>query len=245
MFDTQGRERKARTMVAVLQHHLAHPLNQLSLLNVGGSAGIIDNYLSGYLGRVVGVDIDEKAIQHATAAFAKQNLSFEVGDAMSLRFSDASFDVVVCSQVYEHVPDSTLMMKEIHRVLRVGGVCYFAAGNRLMWNEPHYGLPLLSVVPRPLAHLYMRMAGRGPFYYEKHLSYWGLKALVRRFDVRDYTLDIIKNPNEFAAEYLLPPGSLKSRVAAFIASHLIWLVPGYIWVLVKRPEEQGDSDSGG
>lgn len=218
MFDVQGRERKARTMVAVLRHHLVHPLGDLSLLNVGGSAGIIDNYLSGYFSNVVGVDIDEAAIHHAKDAFSKSNLSFEVGDAMALRFHDASFDVVVCSQVYEHVPDATLLMKEIHRVLKVGGVCYFAAGNCLMWNEPHYNLPLLSVVPRPLAHLYMRVTGRGLFYYEKHLSYWGLRALVRRFDVRDYTLDIIKNPDLFSAEYLLPPGSLKSRVAAFVAS---------------------------
>lgn len=38
--------------------------------------------------------------------FAKENLHFQVGNAMSFEFSDNSFDVVVCSQVYEHVPDA-------------------------------------------------------------------------------------------------------------------------------------------
>ena len=82
------------------------------------------------------------------------------------------------------------MMNEIHRVLKMGGVCYFAAGNRLMYNEPHHNLPLLSVLPRPLAHIYIRMAGKANFYYEKHLSYWGLKQLVQQFKRVDYTVAV-------------------------------------------------------
>jgi SAM-dependent methyltransferase len=82
-----------------------------------------------------------------------------VADALHLPFADDSLDVVICSHVYEHVPEPVQMFREIHRVLCMGGVCYFSAGNRLMWNEPHYNLPLLSVLPRPLAHLYIRLAG--------------------------------------------------------------------------------------
>jgi hypothetical protein len=48
MYEALGRERKARTMVAVLEDHIRNPLNELHVLNVGGSAGIIDNYLADY-----------------------------------------------------------------------------------------------------------------------------------------------------------------------------------------------------
>ena len=95
---------------------------------------------------------------------------------MNLPFGDESFDIVICSHVYEHVPDPERMFDQIHRVLKPGGVCYFSAGNRLMWNEPHYDLPLLSVLPRPLAHLYIRLAGKADRYHEKHLTYWGTQA---------------------------------------------------------------------
>lgn len=233
MFDVRGRQRKAHTMVAVLKNYFNGALGDLSALNVGGSAGIIDDCLSNYFGSVTGIDIDEKAINYARERFCRANLAFEVGDAMNLRYPAETFDVVVSSQVYEHVPDARIMMEEIYRVLKPGGVCYFAAGNRLMWNEPHYNLPLLSVVPRPIAHLYLRLSGKGNYYYEKHLSYWGLKNLVEEFVVADYTLPIIKDPKEYAVEYMIKPGAFKTRIAVFIAKHMVWLVPGYIWILVK------------
>jgi ubiquinone/menaquinone biosynthesis C-methylase UbiE len=239
MFNVEERERKAKTMIAVLQQYFGQDLGAMSVLNVGGSAGIIDNYLSGYFGTVTGIDIDEKAIVHAQHNYQRDNLTFEVGDAMQLRFADNSFDVVVCSQVYEHVPDSELMMQEIYRVLKAGGVCYFAAGNRLMWNEPHYNLPLLSVLPRPLAHLYIKAAGKGSHYYEKHLSLWGLRKLVCDFETTDYTKDIIRSPSRYHAEYMMRPGTLKSRVANVMARYFFWLVPGYIWVLQKPGERTG------
>lgn len=234
MYDVQTRERKARTMVAVLGDFLGlEALPRLSLLNVGGSAGIIDNYLSNHFSEVVGLDIDLPAVEFARSRFNKNGLTFVVGDALRIPCPEATFDVVVCSQVYEHVPDARVMLDEIYRVLKPGGTCYFAANNRLMWNEPHYNLPLLSVVPRWLAHIYIRVAGKASFYYEKHYTYWGLRSLVRRFDVHDYTLKIVQNPSAYSAGYMVKPGSYKSRIAVFVARYLKWLSPGYIWALQK------------
>jgi ubiquinone/menaquinone biosynthesis C-methylase UbiE len=234
VFDIQNRERKARTMVAVLENHLSRPLSDCDLLNVGGSAGIIDNYLSDYFCSVKSIDIDEYAISHANNNFSKRNLEFRVADALNLPYEDNAFDVVVCSHVYEHVPDPYKMFSEIHRVLNPGGVCYFSAGNRLMWNEPHYDLPLLSVIPRPLAHLYMRLAGKGKYYHEKHLSYWGLKKLVKDFKCTDYTTKLVREPEAYMTDYMIPPGSLKSRLASTYLQIAYWAFPGYIWILEKQ-----------
>lgn len=221
-------------MVAVLEDCLEGTLAGSEILNVGGSAGVIDNYLADHAKKVVSVDIDTRAIQHAKTTFTKSNLDFQVADALNLPFGDASFDVVVCSQVYEHVPDPVRMFSEIQRVLKPGGLCYFAAGNRLMWNEPHYNLPLLSVLPRPLAHLYIRAAGKADHYYEKHLSYWGLRKLTAGFSMLDYTRKLISEPDKFHTAYMLPPGSLKSRVASIMSQLMYWALPGYVWVLQKK-----------
>jgi SAM-dependent methyltransferase len=233
MFDRDGRQRKAWTMMRVLAEAVDKDFATLSVLNVGGSAGIIDEYLSRYFGRVVGIDIDEKAIAYARGNFNKDNLVFEIGDAMNLAYAADSFDVVICSQVYEHVADAAVMMDEIFRVLKPGGVVYFAAGNRVMLNEPHYNLPLLSVIPRPLSHIYLKLAGRGSYYYEKHLSYWGLRKLVHKFELTDFTRAILQSPAKYNADYMVRPGSFKHKLAAALARYAIWLVPGYIWVLTK------------
>jgi hypothetical protein len=102
-----------------------------------------------------------------------------------------------------------------------------------MLNEPHYNLLFLSIIPRPLAHIYIKLAGKGEFYHEKHFTYWGLKKLVSNFNVIDYTALILSDPEKYKVEYMVNPGSRKHKVATFISKYIIWLVPGYIWLLEK------------
>lgn len=42
-------------------------------------------------------------------------------DITDIRYPDASFDVILCSHVLEHVPDDRRAMREFHRVLRPDG----------------------------------------------------------------------------------------------------------------------------
>jgi len=95
-------------------------------------------------------------------------------------------------------------------------------------------LPFLSVIPRPLAHIYIRAAGKADFYYEKHLSYWGLKNLVHAFKIVDYTKKIISNPDLFHADYMIQKGSKKAKLAKLIVNHAYFLSPTFIWLLYKQ-----------
>jgi 2-polyprenyl-3-methyl-5-hydroxy-6-metoxy-1,4-benzoquinol methylase len=233
VFNSEQRERKARTIIKVCQDFLqCEDLSNLSLLDVGSSSGIIDNYLADFFQHVAGIDIDEPAMTHAQTAFRKPNLQFSQGDAMQLAYPDNNFDVVVCSHVYEHVPDASKMFNEIFRVLKPGGFCYFSGNNRVMLMEPHYRLPFLSLIPRFLAHRYMRLAGKGQFYHEKHVSYSALKELCRAFRLIDYSAKIIADPDKFDVSYMLRRGTLKHRAAHFVANYLKWLTP-HIWILQK------------
>jgi len=228
MYDVRGRERKAKTMIAVLSDFLNSDLKSLSVLDICSSTGIIANYLSKYFGKVVGIDIDEAAVKFSNNSHKKDNLEFIKSDSMAMEFQESEFDVAICAQVYEHVPDANKLIQEIYRVLKPGGICYFAAGNRLNINEAHYNLPFLSVIPRPLAHIYIKAAGKADFYYEKHLSYWGLKSLVRSFKIVDYTKNIIENPHLFYADYMIQKGSKKASLAKFILRYTYWLCPSYM-----------------
>lgn len=47
-------------------------------------------------------------------------------------FSDASFDSIVSFQVIEHIKDDQLFLKEIHRLLKPGGIALITTPNRPM-----------------------------------------------------------------------------------------------------------------
>lgn len=233
MYDETGRERKAITMVAVLRDALGDGLRHARCLNIGCSTGIIDKFLAPFVGTMTGLDIDEAAIAYANEHHATGNLSFRVGDAMAIDAADQSIDVVVCSQVYEHVPDPDRMMREIRRVLTPGGVCYFAATNRLCVVEQHYFLPFLSMLPPALADRYLQITGKGTHYYERHRTYWNLKRLVSAFDVSDYTRKLIDDSDRFHTRYMTGTGIKATILKAWIRV-AYWSFPGYIWLLRKR-----------
>lgn len=234
MYHRDERGRKARTALNVLQEVLGSRVGALRLLNVGASSGVMDSVFAEAFGHAVGIDIDVSAIEFARKTFMQPNLHFEVADGLNLPFADASFDVVVCSQVYEHVPDPVRLMAEIERVLRPGGLCYFAATNRFILVEPHYRLWLLSWLPPRLAHSYLRVTGKGERYYERMRSYPQLQSLVANFTVTDYTARILRDPVRYAFDYLVKPGSFAQHVSVLIAARLPWICPGYIWLLHKR-----------
>ena len=57
------------------------------------------------------------------------------GDIEKMPFDDASFATVVCTEVLEHVPYPATALKEIHRVLKPGGVLIGSVPCRsFIWN---------------------------------------------------------------------------------------------------------------
>ena len=233
MYDEQAREAKASKIVAVLDDY-CDDISSMSILDVSCSTGIISRLFSRYFSRVTGIDIDEGAVAFAKSNNEESNVEFHVMDALHTRFSDNSFDVVVCNQMYEHVPDARQLLTEIRRILVPGGVCYFGATNRLKVIETHYGrIPFLSYLPKPLANLYLRVLGRGNYYYENLYTYWTLKRMCSDFHITDYTVAVVRQPGLFGASDLVAAGGAQQRVALMLLKFAYWLSPGYIWILQK------------
>jgi SAM-dependent methyltransferase len=232
LYDAQQREQKANKIFSVLSSYLGE-LGNLSLLDVGCSTGIMTNLLSERFQHTTGIDIDEEGIQYAQSNFVRSNLRFLVGDCMHIGFPEDSFDVVNCSHIYEHVPDSRRLVSEIYRVLRPGGVCFFAAANRIAVKDPEYGLPFLSLLPKRIAHKYVKMFNRADFYYETFLTYWQLRKLVSDFELIDYTTKIIAEPDKYFATDMIRAGSVKQRLSLLLLRYAYWLCHTYVWLLKK------------
>jgi SAM-dependent methyltransferase len=111
-----------------------------------------------------------------------------------LPFSDASFDLVIAWDVVEHVQDPMLLLAELARVLRPGGRVLLTVINRFAFRDPHYHLPLLNWLPRPLAEAIIERRGRSKsgadFSDRQRLSemhYYtmgGLRQLAARYGFR-------------------------------------------------------------
>jgi len=72
--------------------------------------------------RVVGLDISGVALNRAKKFLQdRKEIELILGDAQNLRFDDNSFDVAICSEMLEHVPDPHSVIKELHRILKQDG----------------------------------------------------------------------------------------------------------------------------
>jgi ubiquinone/menaquinone biosynthesis C-methylase UbiE len=70
---------------------------------------------------VIGVDLSAAQIEFARQQRARRNIRFEVADAMSLPFTDSSFDAAVCGLGLNFIPDPVRALRELRRVVRPRG----------------------------------------------------------------------------------------------------------------------------
>lgn len=78
-------------------------------------------------GHVVGIDTSADLVGLADRRNTRDWLSYRVGDALAIEEPDASFDVAVCTQVAEYIPDVAKVISEAYRVLKPGGRALFVA----------------------------------------------------------------------------------------------------------------------
>jgi ubiquinone/menaquinone biosynthesis C-methylase UbiE len=99
----------------------------MSLLDCGCGPGTITLGLAKIVapGHVIGIDLDKGQVNLAKAHAADQgisNISFEVANVYELPFEDSSFEAAFAHTLVQHLNDPLKGVKEIHRVLKPGGV---------------------------------------------------------------------------------------------------------------------------
>ena len=70
--------------------------------------------------RVVFTDLSLSAMQFVKQASPTAHCV--VLDATALPFKDGAFSSILCKDILEHVPDDTMVVKEVYRCLKPGGV---------------------------------------------------------------------------------------------------------------------------
>jgi 2-polyprenyl-6-hydroxyphenyl methylase / 3-demethylubiquinone-9 3-methyltransferase len=103
-----------------------------TVLDVGCGGGFLAEEFARDGFAVAGVDPADRSIEAARKHAADNSLQidYRVGKGEALPFSDRSFDIVACCDVLEHVDDPNLVISEVARTLKAGGVFCFDTVNR-------------------------------------------------------------------------------------------------------------------
>ena len=102
------------------------------VLDIGCGGGFTCEFLASRGALMTGIDRAEVLLNTAREHAVQSNLAidYQLGNATSLHFSDASFDVVTCFDVLEHITHWKLVISEAFRVLKPGGFFFFDTVNR-------------------------------------------------------------------------------------------------------------------
>jgi ubiquinone/menaquinone biosynthesis C-methylase UbiE len=111
---------------------------KIKVLDTGCGWGTDLFYLNSLYGSpgelsLVGLDLSEENIKfcnEAKNARGITNMSFLKGNVEELEFADESFDVVICSELLEHLPDQGRAIGQMKRVLKQGGSLIITTPNK-------------------------------------------------------------------------------------------------------------------
>ena len=150
------------------------PLAGKRVLDIGCGGGILSDSMARKGAEVTGIDLSSKALKvaqlHALEAGTK-NVSYREVSAEALaQEQPASFDVVTCMEMLEHVPDPSSVVRACATLLKPGGWVFFSTINR---NPKSF---LFAIVG---AEYVLRMLPKGTHEYAKMIRPSELAAHCR------------------------------------------------------------------
>ena len=149
------------------------PLAQKKIIDIGCGGGILSESMARKGGIVTGIDLSEKALKvadlHSLESEVQVRYEKVSAEDMAAR-EPASFDVVTCMEMLEHVPDPASIVRACVQLVKPGGKLVFSTLNR---NPKSYLFAIIG------AEYLLRLLPRGTHDYAKFLKPAELSQFVR------------------------------------------------------------------
>jgi SAM-dependent methyltransferase len=105
------------------------------VLDIPCGEGYGSHLLAGVADSVVGVDISNEAVAHASEKYRKQNLQYIAASGTQMPLPDASFDFIVSFEMIEHIHEQEAFLREVNRLLKPDGVFLISSPNRPEYSD--------------------------------------------------------------------------------------------------------------
>jgi SAM-dependent methyltransferase len=185
-----------------------------------------------------GLELDDASLDRGRLRAREHGVTVDLrsGLAEALPFPDASFDLVILDNVLEHVGDRERTVDEIRRVLAPGGLLYLVVPKPYalysLWNDPHYDLAGLVLLPRRLQIWYfekVRGGGSGTYDVGVILPRHRIRRLLAE---AGFSLDV--SPRELWIHYLRERISRPEEVRPGLKRRLARHLAGQGWAFENR-----------
>ena len=143
------------------------------VLDVGCGGGILSESMSAKGAQVIGIDLGDKALKVAQLHKLESGVDVDyrlISVEALAQQEPASFDLVTCMEMLEHVPDPAAVVRACATLVRPGGTIFFSTINR---NPKAY---LFAVIG---AEYVLKLLPRGTHEYEKFIRPSELSAWSR------------------------------------------------------------------
>ena len=165
-----------------------------TVIDIGCGEGGLSIAFAKENSKVLSLDIDPERVKRSKIRAEEEGVevNFVVADGLRLPFRSFSFDIIICNDLIEHVPEPQRLMEDCNRVLKKGGILYLQTPNRMspyeIIHDSHYGLFGVSLMSYSVAKWYVTKVRKVVQNYEvyKLLSYRCLEGLFKRFDFKVY-----------------------------------------------------------
>lgn len=107
---------------AFLYRRIPKLVRAKEVLELATGPGVLAKRIAPVTKRMLATDYSEGMIAEAKKGACPKNLRFEVADALSLPYADASFDAVIIVNALHLLPEPERALREIARVLRPDGI---------------------------------------------------------------------------------------------------------------------------
>ena len=159
------------------------------VLDVGCGGGILSEAMAQRGAYVTGIDMGEAPLNIAKLHALESGISVKYQQIPVEQLAEempASFDVVTCLEMLEHVPDPASIIQACYKLVKPGGMVFFSTINR---NPKAYAMAIIG------AEYIMRMLPAGTHDYDKFIKPSELTRWCRAADlsVLDMT-GMIYNP---------------------------------------------------
>jgi len=145
-----------------------------------------------------------------------------VSDIVNIPIESGTFDAIICTEVFEHIPRPDLAIKEFSRILKSGGKLYITA-------------PLGSGVHQQPFHFY---GGFSEFWYVKFLSEYGFGEIVITPKKKFFALYAVETQR--ALIYLGKSEKIMHKIFRPVFFALRLFLPSFIFKLDKYDLDKYD-----